>query len=169
MVASIAAFFAIIIVFLSKDLPSAFNSALTQAGVPSQSLHYFTSISPTQSLFAAFLGYNPMLSVLNGLPQSVTATLSGQTIQTLTGLHWFPQAIAGVFMSSVQIAFYISALLCCVAAAASALRGKRYFHEAAAIAAEASRERSPSERADEVTEPGQEESLEEMRALKDAE
>jgi MFS family permease len=125
MVASIAAFFAAIIVFLSEGLPSAFSSALTQAGVSSQSLHYFTSLSPTQSLFAAFLGYNPMSSILNELPRSVTATLSNQTIQTLTGLHWFPQAIAGAFMSSVQAAFYISALLCCLAAAASALRGRR--------------------------------------------
>ena len=130
MVASIAAFFAIIIVFLSKGLPSAFSSALKQAGVPPQSLQYFTSLSPTQSLFAAFLGYNPMLSILNGLPQNVTSTLSGQTIQTLTGLHWFPQAISGAFMSSIQVAFYISAVLCCLAAATSALRGKRYFHEA---------------------------------------
>jgi MFS family permease len=131
MVASIAAFFAVIIVFLSNNLPSAFSSALTQAGVPSQSLHYFTSLSPTQSLFAAFLGYNPMGPILNGLPQSITATLSNNTVETLTGLHWFPQAIAGAFMSSVQVAFIISAVLCCVAAVASALRGKRYVHEAA--------------------------------------
>ncbi len=129
MVASIAAFFAIIVVFLSNDLPSAFKSALTQAGVPSQYIKYFTSLSPTQSLFAAFLGYNPMQGILNGLPKSVYGTLSGQTINTLEGLHWFPQAISGAFMSSVQVAFYISALLCCLAAAASVLRGKRYFHE----------------------------------------
>jgi MFS family permease len=129
MVASTALFFAIIILFLSRGLPSAFSNALTQAGVPSQSLHYFTSLSPTSSLFAAFLGYNPMTSILNGLPQSVTATLSVQTIQTLTGLHWFPQAIAGAFMSSVQVAFYFSALLCVIGAIASALRGKRYIHE----------------------------------------
>jgi MFS family permease len=138
MVASIAAFFAVIIVFLSKDLPSAFSSALIQAGVPSQSLHYFTSLSPTESLFAAFLGYNPMQSVLNGLPQSVTATLNDGTIKTVTGLHWFPQAISGAFISSVQIAFYISALLCCLAAAASALRGKKYLHEASTTASKAS-------------------------------
>ena len=133
MVASIAAFFAVIIIFLSDDLPSAFSAALTQAGVPTQSLHFFTSLSPTQSLFAAFLGYDPMTSILNGLPKSATATLSSQTIQTLTGLHWFPQAIAGAFMSSVQVAFYISAALCCLAAAASALRGRKYIPEAATV------------------------------------
>jgi hypothetical protein len=127
MVASIAAFFAVIVLFLSKGLPAAFTSALTQAGVPSQSLHYFTSLSPTQSLLAAFLGYNPMQSILSGLPQAVTASLSGQTVQTLTGLHWFPQAIAGAFMFSVQVAFYVSALLCVLAAVASALRGARYI------------------------------------------
>jgi len=131
MVASIAAFFAVIVVFLSKDLPSAFKSALTQAGVPAQYIKYFTSLSPTQSLFAAFLGYNPMLGILNGLPQSVYGSLSSQTITTLEGLHWFPQAIRGAFMSSVEVAFYISAALCCLAAAASALRGKRYLHDAA--------------------------------------
>jgi MFS family permease len=137
MVVSIAAFFAAIIAFLSNDLPSAFSSALIQAGVPSPFLHYFTSLSPTQSLFAAFLGYNPMSSIVNGLPNSVT--LSQQTKETLLGLHWFPQAIAGAVMSSVQFAFLISALLCCVAAAASALRGKRYFHETATtVASEAS-------------------------------
>jgi hypothetical protein len=127
MVASIAAFFAVIVLFLSKGLPAAFSSALTRAGVPSQSLHYFTSLSPTQSLFAAFLGYNPMQSILSGLPQAVTASLSGQTVQTLTGLHWFPQAIAGAFIFSVQVAFYVSAFLCVLAAVASALRGERYI------------------------------------------
>ncbi len=144
MVASIAGFFAVIVITLSKDLPQAFASALTQAGVPSQLLPYFTSLSPTQSLFAAFLGYNPMESILNGLPLTVTSSLNAQTIQTLTGLHWFPQAIAGAFMSSVQVAFYVSAFLCILGAAASALRGERYMHEELPIAAEPAKLRSPT-------------------------
>jgi MFS family permease len=137
MVASIAAFFAVIVLSLSQGLPAAFASSLTQAGAP-QLIHYFTALSPTQSLFSAFLGYNPVASILAQLPPSVAASLSTQTISTLTGLHWFPRAIAMSFMSSLHSAFYVSAALSGVAAVASLLRGKRYIHEAA-------KEKAPTE------------------------
>ncbi len=137
MVASIAAFFAVIVLSLSQGLPAAFASSLTQAGAP-QLIHYFTALSPTQSLFSAFLGYNPVTSILAQLPPSVAASLSSQTVSTLTGLHWFPSAIAKSFMSSLHGAFYVSAALSGVAAVASLLRGKRYIHEAA-------KEKAPAE------------------------
>jgi MFS family permease len=127
MVASIAAFFGVIVLSLSNGLPSAFASSLTQAGAP-QLIHYFTSLSPTGSLFSAFLGYNPVASIIAQLPQSVAATLSSQTVSVLTGLHWFPSAIANSFMSSLHGAFYVSAALSSVAAIASLFRGKRYIH-----------------------------------------
>ncbi|MGA2386898.1 MAG: MFS transporter [Candidatus Bathyarchaeia archaeon] len=129
MVASIAAFFAVIVFSLSNGLPSAFASSLTNAGAL-QLVHYFTALSPTQSLFSAFLGYNPVASILAQLPPSVAASLSSQAISTLTGLHWFPNAIAKSFMSSLHSAFYVSAVLAGVAAVASLLRGKRYIHGA---------------------------------------
>ncbi|MGA3112630.1 MAG: MFS transporter [Candidatus Bathyarchaeia archaeon] len=127
MVASIAAFFAVVVFSLSHSLPGAFASSLTSAGAP-QLIHYFTSLSPTESLFSAFLGYNPVASIIAQLPQSIAATLSNQVVSTLTGLHWFPTAIANSFMSSLHIAFYVSAALAGVAAIASLLRGKRYIH-----------------------------------------
>lgn len=128
LVASIAAFFAVIVISLSNGLPGAFASSLAQAGAPTQLFQYFTSMSPTEALFSAFLGYNPVGSMMDKLPQSVTVTLNSQTIATLTGLNWFPNAIAEAFMSSLHIAFYVSAALSGLAAAASLLRGKRYFH-----------------------------------------
>jgi len=127
MVTSIAAFFAVVVFSLSHSLPSAFASSLTSAGAP-QLIHYFTSLSPTESLFSAFLGYNPVASIIAQLPNSVAASLSNQVVSTLTGLHWFPTAIANSFMSSLHIAFYVSAGLAVVAAIASLLRGKRYIH-----------------------------------------
>lgn len=127
MMASIAAFFAVIVLSLSQGLPAAFASSLTEAGAP-QLIHYFTSLSPTESLFSAFLGYNPVASIIAQLPQSIAATLSSQAVSTLIGLQWFPSAIAKSFMSSLHIAFYVSAGLSGVAAIASLLRGKRYIH-----------------------------------------
>jgi MFS family permease len=124
MIVSISLFFAVIVFSLSRGLPAAFALSLYQAGAPPQLTQYFTSLSPTESLFSAFLGYNPVAGILATLPQSISATLSSQTIATLTGLHWFPTTMAGVFMSSLQDAFYVSAALSGVAAVASSLRGK---------------------------------------------
>ncbi len=127
MVVSIAAFFTVMVFSLSQGLPSAFASSLTSAGAP-QLIPYFTSFSPTSSLFSAFLGYNPIGSIIAQLPQSVAATLSSQATSVLTGLHWFPTAITKPFMSSLHNVFYVSAGLTGIAAVASLLRGKRYIH-----------------------------------------
>lgn len=124
MMVSIAAFFAVIVFSLSSGLPNAFELALAQAGAPPQLANYLTSLSPTQTLFSAFLGYNPMGGIIAGLPTSISSILSTQTISTLTGLHWFPTTIANVFMSSLQGAFYVSAGLSAIAAVSSSLRGK---------------------------------------------
>jgi EmrB/QacA subfamily drug resistance transporter len=122
--ASTAVFFTIVLSALSGSLPSALSAAVTNAGA-AQLAPVFTSIPPTGALFAAFLGYNPVGSILSdprvaqlaaSIPQSVTSYLTGQS--------FFPTAIAPAFMSSLQEAFYIGAALSLVAAIASALRGK---------------------------------------------
>jgi MFS family permease len=124
MMVSIAVFFAVIVISLSNGLPSAFASSLQQAGASPQLTQYFASLSPTESLFSAFLGYNPVAAIIATLPRGVATTLTTQTVATLTGLYWFPTTIASTFMSSLQGAFYISAAVSLVAAAASSLRGK---------------------------------------------
>jgi MFS family permease len=128
-VVSMTVFFAVIIVSLSNSLPAAFSSALSQAGVSSQLLQYFTSLSPTQVLFSAFLGYNPIGSIISAMPANLQALLTPQTIATLTSLTWFPMAIATSFMSALADVFYVSAGLCLVAALASLMRGKKYLFE----------------------------------------
>jgi MFS family permease len=124
MMVSICVFFAVTVSSLSSGLPTAFSSSLAAAGAPPQVAHYFTSISPTESLFSAFLGYNPVASLIAGMPVSISGALSNQTIATLTGLTWFPTAIATAFMSSLRGAFYVSAVVSLVAATASSLRGR---------------------------------------------
>ena len=132
MMVSIAVFFAIIVVSLSNGLPGAFASSLSAAGAPPQLVKQFASISPTSSLFSAFLGYNPVAAIIAGLPPDVAATISTQTMATITGLQWFPTTIASVFMSSIRDAFYVSAALSLVAAAASSQRGRESRTKAAA-------------------------------------
>lgn len=127
---SLAIFFTVIITGLSNSLPAALASAMDSAGVP-QLAGAFTSISPTSALFSAFLGYNPMQSIL-ALPQlsSVVAQIPQSTLTLLEGQTFFPHAIAPAFMSALDLSFYIGAALSFVAALASALRGARYVYRA---------------------------------------
>ena len=120
---SIAIFFTIIITSLAGSLPSELGNVMKQAGAP-QLAPFFSNIPPTVALFAAFLGYNPMVSILSSLPSSVTSTIPSTVQAYLTGMSFFPNAIAPPFMSALDISFYIGAALSIVALVASALRGK---------------------------------------------
>jgi MFS family permease len=120
--------FSIVLVALSGNLGHSMSAAAANAGAP-QLGTLLDSIPPTSALFAAFLGYNPMAIMLKQLPQTVTSSLSAQSISVLTSKTWFPTAIAPSFMSALGVAFYFNAALAIVAAAASALRGKKYVYD----------------------------------------
>jgi EmrB/QacA subfamily drug resistance transporter len=122
-----AIFFAIIIISLNSTLPSALLTALTNTGVPAKVLGQFQSIPATGALFAAFLGYNPMKTLLQALGSAASA-IPQNTVATLTGHSFFPNAISGPFMSAMTEAFIIGAILCFIAALCSALRGKKYVY-----------------------------------------
>jgi EmrB/QacA subfamily drug resistance transporter len=126
---SLAIFFTIIITGLSSSLPGALTGALTTSGVP-QLAAAFSSISPTSALFSAFLGYNPMLSIL-AAPQlsSIVAQIPKATYSYLVGQTFFPTAIAPAFVSALDLSFYIGAVLSIGGALASLLRGGQYIHE----------------------------------------
>jgi len=119
---SLAVFFTIVLGALSISLPGAIATALTNAGA-SQLVPAFANISPTSALFAAFLGYNPMGSLLASLPPSTVASIPAATKTLLLGNSFFPNAIAPAFISALRIAFYIGAILSAIAAVTSALRG----------------------------------------------
>jgi len=122
--ASLAIFFTIVIVAFGTSLPSAFSTALTSAGAPQLASAIGNNVSPTGALFAAFLGYNPVSSILQSLPSSIVSTIPQTTLAYLTGNTFFPTAIAPAFMSSLQEAFYICAALSVIAAVFSMFRGE---------------------------------------------
>ncbi len=120
--------FTTVILTLSGSLPGYFASAAAAAGAPQLGTAVFEKIAPTSALFAAFLGYNPMQTILASLPPSLISGLSASTIATLTGTSWFPNAFAPAFMASLRVAIYLNAALAFVAACASVVRGKRYIY-----------------------------------------
>ncbi|GGM75975.1 MFS transporter [Thermogymnomonas acidicola] len=128
MTASLAIFFSIVILDLSYSLPHAFASTLTAAGASSL-VPYFSNIPPTSALFSAFLGYNPVGTILSSLPSSATSGLSASVISTLESNTWFPHVIAPAFMKALHITFYFGMALSFIAAVASAMRGKKYVHD----------------------------------------
>ena len=122
---SMGVFFTIVIVGLSRALPGTLYAGLTAAGLPATAAAGVSHLPPTAALFAAFLGYNPMGTLL---PAPVLSALPAAARANLLSLAYFPHLIAPAFMAGLRDAFYISIGLSLVAAVASLLRGQRYIH-----------------------------------------
>jgi MFS family permease len=123
---SIGLFFSIITIGLASALPSTLFNGLTQAGVPATTANTIAHLPPTAALFAAFLGYNPMATLV---PANVLHALPLGRQAVLLGHGFFPNLISSPFMIGLHGVFYLSAAMCFVAAVASFLRGKRYVYE----------------------------------------
>jgi MFS family permease len=115
MTASTAIFFSVVLVALGASLAPALTAAVQAAGAP-QLASGFANLPPTAALFAAFLGYNPIGSLIS---PSVLGALPAATQATLTGSTFFPTAIAPAFTSALHDAFYIAAALTLLAAVVS--------------------------------------------------
>ena len=132
---SLAIFFTVIITGLSNDLPSALSKAVTNACSPMTAActtlaQTFGSTPPTSALFAAFLGYNPVKSILQTSQLApIVEMIPKSTIKYLESQTFFPTAIAPSFVSALQLSFYIGAGLSIAAAIASLLRGQKYIHD----------------------------------------
>ncbi len=124
MVLSIGVFFTLIILGLASTLPHSLFSGLVAQGVPRVDAAKAASLPPVASLFAAFLGYNPIHTLLG----SSIAHLSAAKVHYLTGRSFFPKLISGPFHHGLVEAFTFALLACLVAAGASWLRGGKYHY-----------------------------------------
>ncbi|MEY9851996.1 EmrB/QacA subfamily drug resistance transporter [Leifsonia sp. EB41] len=129
---SIGIFFSLMIAGLSVALPGALTSGLTSHGVPQSVAAQVGATPPVGSLFAAFLGYNPIASLLGptGLLQSPHVDAA-----TLTGKEFFPQLISGPFHDGLVVVFIAAAVMSVIGAIASFLGGSKYVHEEAVAVA----------------------------------
>lgn len=123
---SMTLYFSILIVGLAHQLPATMSQGLIGAGVPDAIAQKIANLPPTSALFAAFLGYNPMAQLL---PADVLHQLPQASQQLVLGNTFFPNLIAPAVMSSLRVAFYISAVLSVIAAVASYMRGSRPGHK----------------------------------------
>jgi MFS family permease len=125
MVLSIGVFFSLMIVGLASALPHTMRSGLVAQGVPDPVAAHIAGLPPVGSLFASFLGYNPMKTLL---PPDVLRSLPPAKAQYITGRAFFPQLISQPFKHGLVIAFTASMIMCFIAAGASWLRGGKYVH-----------------------------------------
>jgi MFS family permease len=124
MVLSIGIFFSLLIIGLAGTLPSSLYHGLRAHGVPVADASRIAHLPPVASLFAAFLGYDPVQKLLGPL----LTHLPHAQAAALTGRSFFPRLMSPPFASALSAAFTFSFIACLVAAGASWLRGGRYVH-----------------------------------------
>ena len=132
-VLSIGIFFSLMIAGLAATLPASLLRGLTAQGVPAPIAHQVAQLPPVGSLFAAFLGYNPIRQLL--APTGVLARLPSASVARLTGKSFFPQLISQPFHHGLVIVFTMAMIVLFIAAGASLMRGGRYVHDEQVTAA----------------------------------
>ena len=124
---SIGVFFSLMIVGLASSLPETMKTGLLAHGVPDAAAAQIANLPPVGSLFAAFLGYNPIQTLLG--PSGVLDHLKPEDAQTLTGPEFFPNLVSGPFHNGLVVVFVVAAIMSVIAAVASLARGQRFVHE----------------------------------------
>ncbi len=119
---SIGLFFSLMITGLATSLPTALKDGLTAQGVSTADAAHVASLPPVSTLFATFLGENPIGKLLG--PGGVLDSLPAHNAQTLTGTRFFPELVSGPFHHGLITVFGLATAMALVGALASALRGR---------------------------------------------
>ncbi len=127
MTLSIGVFFSLMIAGLAGSLPSTMHAGLAAQHVPDATATRLAGLPPVGSLFAAFLGYNPIASLVG---PHVLGALPAGNAATLTGREFFPHLISTPFHDGLVIVFGMAIAMSLVAAVTSVMRGRRFVHEA---------------------------------------
>jgi hypothetical protein len=124
---------------LASSLPTTLTNGLTAQGVPAATAQQIGGLPPVGSLFAAFLGYNPMQSLLG--PTGALQQIPAANAAKLTGKEFFPQLISQPFHHGLVVVFTAAAIMMLIGAVASLMRGGTYIHddEATSTAADGDR------------------------------
>jgi MFS family permease len=125
-VLSIGIFFTLMIIGLSSTLPATLAHGLMQHGVGADVAARVAGLSTVSVLFAAFLGYNPIETLVG---PGVLDRLSAPDRAEITGHRFFSDLISQPFHSGLTVAFLFGAVVCLIGAVASWSRGGRYVHE----------------------------------------
>ena len=100
---SIGIFFSLMVTGLAATLPATLSGGLRLHGVPAAVATQVSMLPPVGTLFAAFLGYNPIAALLT--PSGVLARLPQPDAAALTGHTFFPRLISGPFHHGLVVVF----------------------------------------------------------------
>jgi MFS family permease len=120
---SIGIFFSLMIIGLANTLPNAMSSGLQEQGVSASVAHEVASLPPVGSLFAAFLGFNPIEQLLG---PSGALQQPGVNADVLTGKTFFPHLITAPFHSGLGVVFIAAAAMMVLGLVASIFNPGRY-------------------------------------------
>ncbi|MFI9406415.1 MFS transporter [Nocardia sp. NPDC052316] len=123
---SMGIFFSLMVVGLAASLPSALDAGLRAQGVSAGAAAEIAAMPPVASMFAAFLGFNPIQELLG--PTGELAR-PGVHADTLTGQEFFPHLLTGPFHTGLVVVFVAAAIMMFLAAAASFFAGDKYVHD----------------------------------------
>jgi len=119
---SIGLFFTLLIVGLSSSLSTHLYSGLVAHGVPSALAAHASHLPPIATLFAAFLGVNPIQHLLG---PAALAQLTPAQQATLLGHGFFPTLIGASFRNGLHAALDFAIVASLLAAGASWVRGAK--------------------------------------------
>jgi len=122
---SMGLFFTLLVGGLNAKVPAAMFKGLVANGIPAAKAAALSHVPPLGYVFAAFLGYNPLKTLLG---PAVLSHLSAAQAAQLTSRAYFPQLIGPAFVSSLGIILGVAVVMSLVAAVASAFRGAKYVH-----------------------------------------
>ncbi|HUD38196.1 MAG TPA: MFS transporter [Streptosporangiaceae bacterium] len=124
---SIGIFFSLMIAGLAATLPRTLSAGLRSHGVPAPVAAHIASLPPVSTLFASFLGYNPIGSLLR--PFGVLGRLSTHNAGVLTSKEYFPTLISGPFHHGLVIVFGVAIAMSVLGALVSLLRGGQFYYD----------------------------------------
>jgi MFS family permease len=133
-VLSIGVFFSIVTLGLVSTLPAHLAQGLTAQGVPADQAEKVAHLPPIGTLFAAFLGFNP---IQTEVPHHVLAALGPDRARYLTSRTFFPHIISSSFQRGLRLAFDFAAATTLIGAVVSWMRGGKYVHRERSLAEEA--------------------------------
>ncbi|MEO6500923.1 MAG: MFS transporter [Jatrophihabitantaceae bacterium] len=128
MVLSMGGFFTLMAIGLASRLPASLSAGLTDLGVTPEAAHTISQTPPVGTLFAAFLGDNPIQALMAQVDPAQLRPGSGVDVATLTGRSFFPHLLAEPFRHGLAIAFGVSIVMLLIAAVASLMRGEKFVH-----------------------------------------
>jgi MFS family permease len=130
---SIGIFFSLLIVGVASALPRTLGSGLRAQGVPAGTAAHIASLPPVSTLFASFLGYNPLRGLL---AQSGELTrLPARNVAALTDKQFFAHLISGPFHQGLVVVFSAAIVMSVTGALVSLSRGKQFYYDTPGSAA----------------------------------